>query len=137
MSGGRNVPQMDSVSTSGKTLSESIDAAVRKPFTFITRRRSGPSSREEPVRVLLVEDDPETVRVVRQALEAYKRVDFVVETVASTEALREEMARLAMRAEVTGLFSKPFLIESLARGAPGGGGARGGACCPSGRPEGF
>jgi len=67
--------------------------------------------------VLLVEDDPETVRVVRQALEAYKRVDFVVEAVASTEALREEMARLAMRDEVTGLFSKAFLVESLAREA--------------------
>ena len=67
--------------------------------------------------MLLVEDDPETVRVVRQALEAYKRVKFVVELVASTKALREELARLAMRDELTGLYSRAFFVESLAREA--------------------
>jgi diguanylate cyclase (GGDEF)-like protein len=67
--------------------------------------------------VLLVEDDPETLRVVRQALEAYKRVKFLVESVASTEALREKLARLAMRDELTGLYSRAFLVESLAREA--------------------
>ena len=90
---------------------------MRKPFRFITRRRPGSSSATEPVRVLLVEDDPETLRVVRQALDTYKHAKFVVESVASTEALREEMARLAMRDEITGLYSRSFLVESLAREA--------------------
>lgn len=78
------------------------------------KRQTNRSSPREPVRVLLVEDDPDTLTLVRDALEKYKRVQFVVEAVASSQELRDELARRAIRDELTGLYSKTFLVESLA-----------------------
>jgi diguanylate cyclase (GGDEF)-like protein len=81
---------------------------------LIGKRRRNQSSSAEPVRVLLVEDDPDTLDLVRDALDKYKRAKFVVEAVASSNELRDELARRAVRDELTGLYSRTFLIESLA-----------------------
>ncbi len=63
--------------------------------------------------MLLVEDDPETLRLVCRALEAFKRVEFVVESVVSSEGLRDELARQALKDELTGLYSKSYFAEVL------------------------
>jgi diguanylate cyclase (GGDEF)-like protein len=84
------------------------------PLSFMKKRESKPSPSKEPVRVLLVEDDEENLDTVRQALDSYKRVSFIVEAVASTAELRTELARLAIRDELTGLYSRWFIVESLA-----------------------
>ncbi len=84
-----------------------------KPLDFIKRQRAASPSPVETVRVLLVEDNPEVVGVVRRMLGTYRRVNFVVESVASTEALRDELAKRAIRDELTGLYSKLYFVEAL------------------------
>lgn len=73
--------------------------------------------RDDSLRVTFVEEDPETAGIVREALDAYKRVKFDVAIVATTKDLRDQMARRAFRDELTGLYSRVFLIELLAHEA--------------------
>lgn len=80
---------------------------------FLNRAQSGSSRSREPRRVLLVEEDAETLRLARQALKVFTGAEFVVETVISSHALRDALAARAFVDELTGLYSKSFFIETL------------------------
>jgi diguanylate cyclase (GGDEF)-like protein len=75
--------------------------------------RAAASTKKEPIRVRLVEDNVQVIQEVRQALEASKRGKFVVETVTSSHELREHLARRAFKDDLTGLYSKSYFVEAL------------------------
>ena len=80
---------------------------------FLKRAQSGSSRSREPRRVLLVEEDAETLRLARQALEVFTGAEFVIETVTSSRELRDALAARALVDELTGLYNKSFFIETL------------------------
>ena len=86
---------------------------IGKPSTLIRKMRAGSSPRHEPTRVQLVEDNPKVLQAVWQALETYRRTNFVVEVVASMYELRDELANAAIRDKLTGLYSRLYLAEAL------------------------
>jgi two-component system cell cycle response regulator len=80
---------------------------------FIKGAQSGSSRSKEPRRVLLVEEDGETLSLARQALKAFRGAEFVIETVTSSREVRDALAARAFEDELTGLYSKPFFVEAL------------------------
>jgi diguanylate cyclase (GGDEF)-like protein len=75
--------------------------------------RAAASTKKEPIRVRLVEDNAQVIQEVRQALEARRHGKFVVETVASSQELRKHLARRALQDDLTGLYSEPYFVEAL------------------------
>lgn len=75
--------------------------------------RAAASTKKEPIRVRIVEDNAQVIQEVRQALEACRRGKFVVETVSSSHELREHLARQALQDDLTGLYSKSYFVEAL------------------------
>jgi diguanylate cyclase (GGDEF)-like protein len=79
---------------------------------FKKKRRAATAARG-PMRIRVIEDDPEVAEMARRVLESDKRARFAVELIVSTEELRDELARTAFRDEASGAHSKHFFREAL------------------------
>jgi diguanylate cyclase (GGDEF)-like protein len=87
----------------------------RKKKKFV--RSSSP--RRETVEVTILEDSPRVLKMVREALEGSKGVDFVVASGPARQAVvpaarEEEIIRRAIWDEATEVYSRHFLHEALA-----------------------
>ena len=110
---------------------------IGKPSTLIQKLRSVSSPPQESIRVLFVEDDPQTVRGVRQMLNTYRHASFLVDVVTSvekgSEALQEtsfdvvllsyelsgersagSLQRLNQRAEAPPIIALTGLVDNIA-----------------------
>lgn len=84
------------------------------PFRKKKKFLRSSSPKKEQVQVTILDDNPRVLGMVREALDSYKRVDFVVETAYKAEEPEEDVARRAIWDEATEVYSRHYLQEALA-----------------------